>query len=584
MVALPWWKKLLFSLLTTALFFGLMETLFALAGVSGEAVPTDPYLGLETGTPAFEEQSRRDGVWMVTHPEKRTVFNEQSFLKQKPPNTYRVFSVGGSTTFGHPYCDPTSFSGWLRELLPAADASRNWEVINAGGISYASYRVAALMEDLTRYEPDLFVVYCGHNEFLEERAYRDIARWPKPLLATRTALSHTRTYAVLHRLLRPLRGRGAGADKLPGEVDAVLDHTAGPESYRRDDALRQRIVDHFTFNLQRMIAIARAAGAAVMFVTPASDLKDTSPFKSEHIANLGKEELDQIHQLDQEARTLESDGRIGDALLAYRKALAIDPRFAERHFRVGKLLFEQKRYDEALAAFQRARDEDVCPLRALTEIVAICRRVAGQYGAPLVDFESLVADTCFQQQGHRAVGKEYFLDHVHPTVAMNGLLARAIIDRMIGEGIVKPGRDWNDTASAAVSRRVEGRIDEQAKGLAFRNLAKVYYWSGKREEAGRQALKALQILGDDRECLFIAGIALREKGEVLESFDYLSRAVDGMDYAPDTHLLLGSTAARQGKFEQARLHYKEVLRLRPEDNEAREALADLENRSGSANE
>ena len=36
----------------------------------------------------------------------------------------------------------------------------------SGGVSYASYRVAALMEELVRYEPDLFVIYSGHNEFL----------------------------------------------------------------------------------------------------------------------------------------------------------------------------------------------------------------------------------------------------------------------------------------------------------------------------------------------------------------------------------------------------------------------------------
>ncbi len=38
----------------------------------------------------------------------------------------------------------------MREFLPTIDEVKNWEVINAGGISYASYRVANVMEELSQ--------------------------------------------------------------------------------------------------------------------------------------------------------------------------------------------------------------------------------------------------------------------------------------------------------------------------------------------------------------------------------------------------------------------------------------------------
>ena len=101
-------------------------------------------------------------------------FNAQRFSANKAPRTFRIFCLGGSTTYGRPYNDHTSYVGWLRELLPLADDRRQYEVINAGGISYASYRVASLMDELCGYEPDLFVVYMGHNEFLEQRTYQDL--------------------------------------------------------------------------------------------------------------------------------------------------------------------------------------------------------------------------------------------------------------------------------------------------------------------------------------------------------------------------------------------------------------------------
>ena len=98
--------------------------------------------------------------------------------RHKPPGTYRIVCLGGSATYGRPFFDHTSFAGWLRAFLPKADPSRNWEVINAGAISYASYRVKGLMAELARYEPDLFIAYMGHNEFLERRTYAGVFETP----------------------------------------------------------------------------------------------------------------------------------------------------------------------------------------------------------------------------------------------------------------------------------------------------------------------------------------------------------------------------------------------------------------------
>ena len=43
------------------------------------------------------------------------------FRTRQPSGTVRIFCMGGSTTYGHPYDDKTSFCGWLRAMLPGAD-------------------------------------------------------------------------------------------------------------------------------------------------------------------------------------------------------------------------------------------------------------------------------------------------------------------------------------------------------------------------------------------------------------------------------------------------------------------------------
>jgi len=155
---LPIWKKTLFSLLICTLFFVALELLLFAFGVQPILYEADPYVGFTSSIPLFVQEERGDGVEvMVRAMNKKDFFNAQEFPAEKGGDAFRIFCVGGSTTYGRPFGDNSSFCGWLRELLPAIDSSRQWEVINAGGISYATYRVALLMEELLNYEPDLFI-------------------------------------------------------------------------------------------------------------------------------------------------------------------------------------------------------------------------------------------------------------------------------------------------------------------------------------------------------------------------------------------------------------------------------------------
>ena len=118
-------KKLLFGLVATLLFFTLLEFGLWLAGVRTVAAGNDPFVGFAGNLPLFIEQTDPDGqVWMNTAPNKLAWFNQQQFPRAKAPGTRRVFCLGGSTTYGHPYDDKVSFAAWLRELLPAASPTQ----------------------------------------------------------------------------------------------------------------------------------------------------------------------------------------------------------------------------------------------------------------------------------------------------------------------------------------------------------------------------------------------------------------------------------------------------------------------------
>jgi len=573
-------KKLVFAAVTVAVFFAAIEAMLALAGVRPVTYDEDPYVGFSSRIPLFVEQTDPNGrAVMVTAGNKLALFNQQQFAVNKPLDTRRIFCVGGSTTFGRPYDDTTSFCGWLREMLPKADPSAKWELINAGGVSYASYRVAALMEELIRYEPDLFIVYSGHNEFLERRTYGRIINTPRVVRGLGAVMSKTRTYAAVRKAIGKAAGRSSEREArrayLPGEVKTILERSLGPQEYHRDDRLRSQVFDHYRYNLSRMIDIARSVGAGVILVTPASNLRSCSPFKSEHCDGLDDAEREQFRALYDSASAYHTASRWDGALAEIDRALAVDDRYAHAHYLRGRSLWEMGRFGEAKAAFERAMDEDVCPLRALKPMLDIVSEVAGDKDVPVVDFAAMVEDI----SEHGAPGEELFLDHAHPTIEGHRQLALALLETMNEHGMVRLAGTWGDAEIERVRRYVESRLDITSHGSALRNVSRLFRWAGKFEEGYRLGVRAAEMFPTDAEAYFQVAANAVELGRVDEAIEYYrcalniepnyARAHCGLAIALD---LKGDPPAR-ARSDTASAHYTRAIAIEPNYPEAHSGLA-----------
>ncbi|MCA9077394.1 MAG: tetratricopeptide repeat protein [Planctomycetaceae bacterium] len=562
--SLPLRKKVLFSLMFTAMFFVAMELLLAALGVKPLTATEDPFVGFTSHSPLFEQIRLTDGDTVYRTVEKKIQwFNPQEFPTAKGTNDYRIFCVGGSTTYGRPYNDKTSFSGWLREYLRAADSQTNWEVINAGGISYASYRVASLMEELIEYEPDLFIIYSGQNEFLERRTYGDLMDTPNAVRETAAVLAKSRVYSSIHALMNRSDSGGSeptsGTYKLPEEVEAILDGSVGPDDYQRDNEQRQQIISHYRFNLARMIEIARSVGARVIMVNPAVNERHMSPFKSQHSEGLNPEDLARWDQLIAQAKSQEESGELEAAIDTVNLALEIDPLFAQTHFDRGRILYELERYPEAKQSFQRAIDEDVCPLRMLSDMHPALTEVASEYKIPLVDFQSLLE----QKTETGITGDESFLDHVHPTIDGYRELAWSLFETLESEGIVHPGSQWTDEKRLQVERTVMESINERDHGIALRNLGKVLSWARKYEEAGRLAQLASSKLSDDAEVHCMAGYDFERNGQLKQAIKSYQKAIEiKPDYA-QAHYNLGHVHRQLEEWELAAKSFQKAIESDP---------------------
>jgi len=570
-------RNCVFSFITIAFFFILLEAILALNDIQPVLVSEDPYVGFSKLIPLFIEQQDSDRQVFSTAKNKLGFFNQQSFPREKGTGSYRIFCMGGSTTYGRPYDYRTSFCGWLEAFLQAAEPDRDWQVINAGGISYASYRVTALMQELVNYQPDLFIIYSGHNEFLEERTYQDIIELPELLTEANVLLAHSRIYTLMKNVVTEFNPAPYELEK---EVDERLARTIGPQDYHRDDKLQSKIVTHYRTNIRRMKEISDAAGSRIIFINPARNLKDQSPFKSENKTSLSKDQLDQWQLMYKQGKDLLSQNTPRKALQWFDQAVNLDDRYAELHYLRGKALLALERYAEALSSFERAADEDIAPLRILTEMQSTMARAVSVMDAPFIDFDQILKDQNLSNKGHDITGQEWFLDHVHPTIEGHRKLALAIYQQLLSQGIITPAVELDAGHIAQISDSIERLITPETERTAMHNLAQVLGWAGQLEEAHSILLRLLDEHGEEESTLFMLGRSSERRGDLQEAISFYEHAVMLNPESNEARVYLAKMLREQGYLEESIEHFTASVNIAPTYKYSLYSLAELLTQKG----
>ena len=425
----------------------------------------DPYVSFSGLRPLFVPDST--GTCFETAKNRLTYFCPQSFAAAKGPETFRVFCIGGSTVQGRPYSVETSFTTWLKLNLRAARPRADCEVVNCGGVSYATYRLVPIMREMLGYQPDLFIIYTGHNEFLEDRTYRRLKRTPRALIRLHEVMLNLRSYSLAHEFLsrrraQPTDAGGSSKAVLPTEVQAKLDVRDGLESYHRDQAWREGTIEHFGHNLETMVRMSRAAAVPVILVNPVSNLKDCPPFKSQFRTDLSERQMERVVELWERARKLDWADAYGKVRLL-EQAAALDNRHAGLLYLIGKCYERIGRSTEAKNWFVLAKEEDVCPLRILEPMHDAILDVAARYRVPLVDVNVLIEERT--EDG--VPGDEWQLDHVHPSIAGHQLIADSLYKTMEDMKLVCTPQGWRATRDELWRRHLSSLNEAYyARGVA----------------------------------------------------------------------------------------------------------------------
>ncbi len=569
---LAWLKNVAFGIVVA--FLGLVLIEGALRLVWSPPVSTeDPFVGFSAIHPLF---TVKDGV-ATTSTVRQRYFNKESFPVEKGENTFRVFSFGESTTYGHPFDGRTAYSRWLQDLLVAACPKKNIEVINAGGISYASYRIVHLVEESLRYRPDLVIIYVGHNEFLERRSYSGLFKQGQTLISLRSHLENLRIYKALEEIISPIIGGAKSAKtkagkainlntKQPGktllndETTAILDKSAGLDLYYRDENFEKGVVKHFEYNLEKMVSLCRASRVPVILVETPCNLKDFSPFKSEHNSKLSKSSQSHIDQELEHAKSLIDSGDYKEAVEETNRIETEDPLFALTYFLKAKALEAEGLYDQARSNFVKARDLDVCPLRATTPIIETILRIAKDQDVNLIKFSSFVDSYAKEHANASGIpGKESFLDHVHPTIELHQALAELLFKKIEKMGLADNCNSLNQEEMQSVMDRGLKSLDPSIYTLRDLNLAKTLRWAGKKEEARQDLLRIAKRETDNAEVHKMLGSYALEDNQFDEAIKQYKEAVRLSGGDPQLKLSLGIAQYNAGNKEEAEATYEDIL-------------------------
>jgi tetratricopeptide (TPR) repeat protein len=554
------WKNLLVGVTVPAAILVVTELVLAAVGVEPLIRREDPTRGFSGLVSVFQRDGDRFGTRELS---RQRTFNPQSFLADKPANGFRLFCLGGSSAYGFPWGAEAAFTGLLGDLLAASHPERTVEAINAAGTSYGMHRLGVVARELVRYQPDVFVIYSGHNEFVEPTFYGAVKTWGEARQRTWTLLARWRLYTLIHDLLR---------DDSPPTGSAAT--PAFDLSVRRDQsavfdaAEKAEIVRRFEEGLRDLIGRSREAGVRVVLATVPANLRDWRPQRSIAGAEGGSD--DWLDRFTRGGELLES-GHGGEAVPLLEEAASIEPGHAGTRFRLARAYEAADRYDEAREAYGRACDLDASPIRRLSAINDAIRRVAAEEeGADLLFVD--VERTLETESEHGLIGFNWIEDYVHPTQQGHRRIALAIWDAMERAGWLGPPRP----ADPELFRRVTARRGEvEAENPRFLyNTAVVLQQQGRAAEAMEEYRRAIDLAPDYDGARLNLGDLLLAAGRVDEAIAQFRAILDHDPDNPDARRNLGAALTRAGRAGEARVELERAV--------ARDPSAQAYNNLGSA--
>ncbi len=295
------------------------------------------------------------------------------FHKTKPENSFRVFVLGGSSAAGYPFMPLGSFSRYIRKRLELMYPDKEIEVVNLSLTAVNSYTILDLVPDVLDKEPDLVLIYAGHNEYYGALGVGSLESFGRSRTIVKLVmkLENLRSFQFVRNIMGGVAGMFASEENTPSGTLMARMAKEKEIPYLSDTYYAG--LDQFKGNLDEIVDMIKAENVPLILSTLSYNLKDLSPFISEARNGLpaAKEIFNKAHE-----ELNAGNSKTADSLFRY------------------------------------AKDLDMLRFRAPEEINRIVKRTANKYNVPVIDVDSLF---CSLSPGN-ITGDNLMTDHLHPTL------------------------------------------------------------------------------------------------------------------------------------------------------------------------
>lgn len=362
------------------------------------------------------------------------------FLASKPQGTFRIFCLGGSTTVGYPYWYNGAISSFLRDRLKTIFPKKSIEVINVGMTATNSYTVLDLGADLTKYDPDLFIVYDGHNEFygalgVASNESSMSSRWITLLYLKAI---HLKTFQLLKNIVSGTLNLFSTASGKNFSHATMMEQVARGKFVPYGNDVYKEGLSVFRQNMEDLKSICREHNIPLILGTQASNLRDQEPFISNNspaISDLQRSEFQQLFKkgLEVELKSLEDS-----AIVLFRSSINIDSLYADVHFQLAKCLDKTGRKKEALYEYTLARDYDELRFRTDSRYNDLIRSMDDGKNCFVADIENVFKSNSKDS----LIGYNLILEHLHPNSKANFLIAKEYSRKIRDQNILASANEW----------------------------------------------------------------------------------------------------------------------------------------------
>ncbi|WP_111978076.1 tetratricopeptide repeat protein [Algibacillus agarilyticus] len=328
------------------------------------------------------------------------------FKQQKPKDSFRIVVQGGSTAAGFPYGRWASLQGMLDQRFKLLYPNKNIEVINTAMAAVNTYTLLDFVEEIIEIQPDLILIYSGHNEYVGIMGIGSAFAAKGGYAATLIYLK-LKSFKVYQWVESMYFKLFTSLNPMSDNKRSLMSKVAKEKNIGLNSALYQAGVEQFQNNLSLILAEYQTAKIPVMLSTLTSNEQDQTPFST-----IGTTDWPQFINQQLPITSLTS-----------LEAQVKNTPSAANYYQLGLKQFALNQFDLAQQSFQLAKDYDQLRFRAPSEFNHIIKKLSKEYHATLVDTDAFFrADST-----HGIISNQHMLEHLHPNIRGYFLLAEAFV-------------------------------------------------------------------------------------------------------------------------------------------------------------